>query len=121
MLSGGDWVEGAIGWGWVRRTGGHCGWSRRGGAAGGVKHLRHLAMVDAVGVVAKGCMGVLVFEGSSLVLVASVTLSVGRGRSGECGVVGVEVPSRRGELVPRWRVVEQVGGMRLVGRSQVGR
>jgi hypothetical protein len=51
-------------------------------------------------------MGVLVFEGLGFALAMSMGLLVGWGRSRECGVVGIEVPSRRGELVPRWRVVE---------------
>ena len=88
--------------------------------AGGVEHFRHLAVVGAVGVTAKGCMGVLVFERFGLVLVALVVLSVRRGRSRECGGVVVKVPGRRRKLVPRWQVVEQVRGMCPVGGSQVG-
>jgi len=74
--------------------------------AGGVEHFRHLVVVDAVGVIAKGCVGVLVFKGFDFALAALAVLSVGGGRSGECGVVGVKVPSRRGELVPRRQIVE---------------
>jgi hypothetical protein len=44
--------------------------------AGGVKYLRHLTVVGAVGVATKGCMGVFVFEGLGLVLATSVALSV---------------------------------------------
>jgi hypothetical protein len=109
----------AIGWGWVSRAGGRGGWSRGGSAAGGVEHFRHLAVVGTFGVVAKGHMGVLVFEGFGLALAVSA-LSVRRGRSGGCGGIVVEVPGRRRELVQRWRVIEQVGGVCLVGRSQVG-
>jgi hypothetical protein len=87
--------------------------------AGGVEHFRHLAVVGAVGAVTEGFVGVLVLEGFGFAL-ASAGLSVGGGRSGECGVVGVKVPSRRGELVPRGSVVEQVGGVCSVCRSQFG-
>ena len=104
--SGGDWVQGAIGRCCVRRTGGCCGWSRRGSAAGGVEHFRHLVVVDTVGVAAKGRVGVLVLEGFGFVFAASMALSVGGGRSRECSGVDVEVPGRRGKLVPGWRVVE---------------
>jgi hypothetical protein len=68
---------------------------------GGVEHFRHLAVIDAVGVVAKGHMGVLVFEGFGLVLAVLVVLSVRGGRSRERGIVSVEVPGRGGKLVPR--------------------
>jgi hypothetical protein len=68
--------------------------------AGGVEHFRHLAVVGAVGAVTEGFVGVLVLKGFGFAL-ASAGLSVGGGRSGECGVVSVKVPSRRGELVPR--------------------
>jgi hypothetical protein len=67
---------------------------------GGVEHFRHLAVVGAVGVVIEGFVDVFVLEGFGFALV-SAGLSVGGGRSGECGVIGVEVPSGRGELVPR--------------------
>ena len=96
-----DWVQGAIGWGWVYRAGGRGGWSRRGGTAGRVKHLRHLAVVGAVEEVAEGFVGVLVFKGFGFALAASAGFSVGGGRGRECSVIGVEVPGRRGELVPR--------------------
>jgi hypothetical protein len=96
----------AVGRSWVSRAGGRCGWSRRGSAAGGVEYFGHLAVVDAVGVVAEGCVGVFVLEGFGLTLAASTTLSAGGGRDGGCGGVGVEVPGRRRELVPGWRVVE---------------
>jgi hypothetical protein len=101
LVSGGGWVVRAVRQGWVSRASGCCGWSRRGSAVGGVEHFRHLVVVDAVGVVSKGCMGVLVFEGFGFVLVASAVLLVRGGRSGECGVIDVEVPGRRGKLVPR--------------------
>jgi len=117
---GSSWVVRAVGRGWVSRAGGCCGWSGRGSAAGGDEYFGHLAVVDAVGVVAKGCVGILVLEGFGFALAASMALSVGGGRSRECSGVGVEVPGRRGELVPGRRVVEQVGGICLVGRSQVG-
>ena len=67
---------------------------------GGVEHFRHLAVVGAVGVVIEGFVDVFVLEGFGFALV-SAGLSVRGGRSGECGVVGVKVPSGRGELVPR--------------------
>jgi hypothetical protein len=51
-------------------------------------------------------MGVFVLEGFGFVLVASTMLLVGRGKDGGRGGVGVEVPGRRGKLVPGWRVVE---------------
>jgi hypothetical protein len=86
----------------------------------GVEYFGHLAVVDAVGDVAEGRVGVFVLEGLGFVLTASTMLLVGGGRDGGCGGVVVEVPGRRGELVPGWRVAEQVGGVRLVGRSQVG-
>ena len=104
--NGGGWVVRAVGRSWVSRAGGRCGWSRRGSAAGGVKYFRHLAVVDAVGVVAESRMGVFVFEGFGFVLAASMTPSAGRGRDGGCGGVDIEVPGRRGKLVPGWRVVE---------------
>jgi hypothetical protein len=69
--------------------------------AGGVEYFRHLAVVGAVGEVAEGFMGVLVLKGFGFALTVSAGFSVGGGRSGECGVVSVEVPGRRGELVPR--------------------
>ena len=87
---------------------------------GGVEHFRHLVVVDTVGVAAKGCVGVLVFEGFGFALAALMALSLGRGRSRGCSGVVIEVPGRRGKLVPGWRVIEQVGGVCLVGRSQVG-
>jgi hypothetical protein len=58
-------------------------------------------VVGVAGAVAEGCVGVLVFEGLGLALVVLVGFAFGGGRSGERGVVGVEVPSRRRELVPR--------------------
>jgi hypothetical protein len=117
LVDSGDQVQGVVGWRWVRRASGRCGWSGRGGAAGGVGHLRHLAVVGVVGEVAEGFMGVLVLEGFGFALAALAGFSVGGGRSGECGVIGVKVPGRRGELVPRGRVVEQVGGVCSVCRS----
>jgi hypothetical protein len=63
-------------------------------------------VVSAVEVVAEGLVGVFVLEGLEFALTASTMLSVGGGRDGGCGGVDVEVPGRRGELVPRWRVVE---------------
>jgi hypothetical protein len=90
-----------MGWGWVCRAGGSSGQSGRGSAVGGVEHFGHLAVVGAVGEVAEGLVGVFVFEGFGLALVASTGSSLDRGRSGERGVVGVEVPGRRGKLVPR--------------------
>jgi hypothetical protein len=68
---------------------------------GGVKYFGHLVVVGAVGAVAEGCMGILVFEGFGLALAAPTGFSFGRRGSGEQGVVGVEVPGRRRELVPR--------------------
>ena len=87
--------------------------------AGGVKYLRHLTVVGAVGVATKGCMGVFVFEGLGLVLAASAALSVRGGRSRKYSSVVIEVPGRRGKLVPGRQVVEQIGGMCSVGRSQI--
>jgi hypothetical protein len=115
-----NWVVGAVGWCWVSGAGRHCGWSGGGGATGGVEHFRHLAMVDAAGVVAEGCVGVLVLEGFGLVLVVSAALSTRRWESGGCGGVVVKVPGRRGKLVPGRQVVKQVGRAHPVGRSQVG-
>jgi hypothetical protein len=77
-------------------------------------------VVDTVGVVAKGGVGVLVLEGFGFALAGSMVLLVGGGRSGECSGVVVEIPGRRGELVPGRQVVEQVGGACLVSGSQVG-
>jgi hypothetical protein len=74
--------------------------------AGEIEHFRHLAVVGAARVVAEGFVGVLMFEGLGFALAASAALSVGGRRSRECGIVSVEVPSRRGELVPRGRVIE---------------
>ena len=96
-----DWVQGEVGWGWVCRAGGRSGWSGRGSAAGRVEYFGHLVVVGTVGAVAEGCMGVFVFEGFSLALAALAGIPFGGGRSGEQGVVSVEVPSRRGELVLR--------------------
>ena len=84
---------------------------------GGVEHFRYLAVVGAVRAVIEGFVDIFVLEGFGFAL-ASAGLLVGGGRSGECGVVGVEVPSGRGELVPRGRVVEKVGSMCSVCRSQ---
>jgi hypothetical protein len=117
---GGSWVVRAVGRGWVSRAGGCCGWSRRGSVAGGVEYFGHLAVVDAVGVIAEGHVGVFVLEGLGFALTASTMLSAGGGRDGGCGGVDVKVPGRRGKLVPGWRVIEQVGGVHLIGRSQVG-
>jgi hypothetical protein len=100
--NGGGQVVRAVGRGWVSRAGGCCGRSRRGSAAGGVEYFRHLAVVDAVRVVAEGRVGVFVLEGFGFALAASTTLSVGRGRDGGCGGVNVKVPGRRGKLVPGW-------------------
>jgi hypothetical protein len=44
----------------------------------GVKYFRHLAMVDAVGVITEGYMSVLVLKGFGLALVASAALSARR-------------------------------------------
>ena len=86
----------------------------------GVEHFRHLAVVGTARVTAKGCMGVLVLKRFGLALAASTALSVGRGRSRGCCGVSVKVLGRGRKLVPRRRVIEQVGGVCLVGRSQVG-
>ena len=96
----------AVGRSWVSGAGGCCGWSRRGSAAGGVEYLRHLAVVDTVGVIAEGRVGVLVLEGFRFVLAALTMSSAGRGRDGGCGDVNVKVPGRRGKLVPGWRAIE---------------
>ena len=71
-----------------------------------VEYFGHLAVVDAVGVVAEGRVGVFVLEGLGFALTALTMLSAGRGRDEGCGGVDVEVPGRRGKLVPGWRVVE---------------
>jgi hypothetical protein len=63
-------------------------------------------VVDAVEVVAEGHVGVFVLKGLRFALTASTMLLVGGGRDGGCGGVDVEVPGRRGELVPGWWVVE---------------
>ena len=99
---GGSWVKRAVGQGRASRTGGRCGWSRRGSAAGGVEYFGHLAVVDAVGVVAEGHVGVFVLKGFRFALAASTTPSAGRGRDRRCGGVDIEVPGRRGKLVPGW-------------------
>jgi hypothetical protein len=94
-------IVGAVGWRRVSGAGRCCGGSGRGGAARGVKYFRHLAVVDAVGVVTKGRVSVPVFEGFGFALAASVVLLArGQGSGGCGGVVIVKVPSRRGELVP---------------------
>jgi hypothetical protein len=58
-------------------------------------------VVGAVGEVAEGFVGVLVLKGFGFALAALAGFSVGGGGSGECSIVGVEVPGRRGKLVPR--------------------
>jgi hypothetical protein len=63
-------------------------------------------VVDAVEVVAEGRVGVFVLEGFGFALTVLTTLLAGGGRDGGCGGVDVEVPGRRGKLVPGWRVVE---------------
>ena len=69
--------------------------------AGGVEYFRHLAVVSAVGVITEGGMGVLMFEGLGLAFVTLVVLSASRRWSrGSEGIV-IEVPGRRGKLVPR--------------------
>jgi len=73
---------------------------------GGVEYFGHLAVVDAVRVVAEGRVGLLVFEGFAFAFAASTAFPAGAGRSEGCGGVNVKIPGRRGELVPRRGVVE---------------
>ena len=87
-----------------------------------VEYFGHLAVVDAVDVLAEGSVGVLVLEGSLVRLLLGVSLlatlaSSLRSRGNE-GVV-VEVPSWRGEVEPRG-FCELVCGAGLIGGSQVG-
>ena len=85
---------------------------------GGVKHFRHLVVVDTAGVVTEGSVSVFVFKGFDFALVASA-VPLGRMQgSKKCRGVIVEVPGRRGELVPRGQVIEQVEGAHSVGGSQ---
>jgi hypothetical protein len=53
-------------------------WSGGGGVARGVKYFRHLAVVDAVGVITKGSVSVLVLKGFSFAFVTSVAPLVRR-------------------------------------------
>ena len=50
---------------------------------GGVEYFGHLIVVGAVGTVAEGCVGVLVFEGSGLTLAAPAGVSFGGRRRRE--------------------------------------
>ena len=77
------------------------GWSQ-GARVVGVIGVHLLSVVDARGVVTGVGVGVFVFKGFGLALAASTGSSLDRGRSGERGVIGVEVPGRRGKLVPGW-------------------
>jgi hypothetical protein len=88
----------------------------------GVEYFRHLAVVDTVGVLAEGGMGVFVLKGSGiqLLLAASslVTLVSGLRSRRKEGVI-IEVPHRWGEVEPRGlsKLVSRAG---LIGERQVG-
>jgi hypothetical protein len=122
-VEGDGGISGAVRGGVVRWARRGRGWFGRWGVARRVENLGHLAVVDAIEVLAEGGVGVLVLEGLPVRLLlgtsflAASTSSL-RGRRSE-GVV-VEVPSWRREVEPRG-FSKLVCGAGLIGGSQVGR